>query len=73
MFYFNRKVQRSEYKISDLFIILYYYSFLFKGGLVIGSAFLQDAIFAGVTYLFLKYVIEKTRLPRVVFGKKRIL
>ena len=73
LYFFERRVHRSVYKISDLFLIFYYYRFLLKGGLVIGSAFLQDAIFAGATYLFIKYIIERTNLPSIMFGDKRIL
>ena len=73
LYFFERRVHRSVYKISDLFLIFYYYRFLLKGGLVIGSAFLQDAIFAGATYLFIKYFIERTNFPSIMFGDKRIL
>lgn len=73
LFYFNRKVQLTSWKLSDFFIIMFYYRSLLKGALVIGSGFLQDVIFAAITYVFLKYVLEKIKFPKVVCGDKQII
>lgn len=71
--FFNKIVNKSSYRISDLFIIFYYYQFLLKGGLVIGTAFLIDIIYALITYLFIRNVIEKIKFKhrKIRFGKKK--
>lgn len=60
--YFYKKAHRSVYRISDVYLIFYYYQTLIRGGLVIGSSFLRDTVFALAVYMFLRYFMERIEI-----------
>ena len=63
---------KPKYRISDLFLIMYYYQTLLKGGLVIGRTYLKGTLVTIVIYLFLRYGVEKMNLTLPKFRIGRI-
>ena len=72
VFLINRIVRKRKYKISDLLLIFYYYDFLIKGGLVIGSSFLTDTIAIIIIFVLVRLFIEKSKLPNIRFKIRRV-
>ena len=67
-------VKKRTYRISDLFLIMYYYQTLLKGGLVIGRTYLKGTLVTIAIYLFLKYGIERINmtLPKFRIGRYKL-
>lgn len=68
-YFFNRLIRKKTYRISDLYLLFFYYQTLLKGGLVIGRSYLTTVVYTIIIYCFIRFVIEDSIFQRL-FSRK---